>query len=318
MDLRPYIKTKKQLSDGIELIRSKHLFYQPFILSDDIEVGEGQNLRDEYQGTQGIWDLNIHAPGQSFSHGVMPKDLAYFRRCNQEYRDIYNYLADVITARTGAPLEQTSFAEIGCNTGLNLFNLALRGAKSCHGYDWNDMQPVFNWLNDLLGTKVKFTRGTYDNLLHRFRGFDVPEVDVMINTVFTNHQCDPLQFLAYLCDRARKGVFLWALVHDQHPDACVVYPPEPPHAILDTGRSFPLNFYNGVMVSEKLLRASLKNLGFADVEEIKKFVPSEKWDRFQEGFRMYYARRTHDIKSAYWPLRAGHTKWQRLANWLSA
>jgi hypothetical protein len=30
----------------------------------------------------------------------------------------------------------------------------------------------------------------------------------MMNTIFTNHQCDPLQFLAYICDRAKVGVFL--------------------------------------------------------------------------------------------------------------
>ncbi|MBV8939531.1 MAG: hypothetical protein JO089_06800, partial [Alphaproteobacteria bacterium] len=168
MDLRPYIQTPKQLAQGIALIRSKHLFYQPFILADDVEVGEGQNLHDEYQGVTQIWDYNVYAPHHDADQGKQPEDLAVFRQRNQEYRSIYTYISDQICNRN-PDIANLTVGEIGCNTGLNLFNMALRGAKRCYGYDWNDMQPVFSWLNRLLGTRVEFTQATYDNLYHRFK-----------------------------------------------------------------------------------------------------------------------------------------------------
>jgi hypothetical protein len=301
MDLRPYIKTALQLEMGMNLIRDGHLFYQPFILTDRVEVGEGQNLHDKYKDSKSVFDCNVYAPDYELGNRQQAADLSWFRSCNEEYRQLYNHIADQICAHIERPLSEVSVGEIGCNTGLNLFNLALRGAKSCHGYDWNDMQPVFSWLNGLLATKVQFTRGIYDNLYHRFKdGVEVQEVDIMVNTVFTNHQCDPLQFLCYLCDRARHGVFLWALIHTDHNDTCVLYPEHPPHAILQSDRPFPLYFNNGVLLSEKLLRLAFHCLGFEKVERLVQYAPSESWNQFTAGFRMYYAKRTSDRKSAYW------------------
>lgn len=301
MDLRPYIKNEEQLTRGVEFVRSGQLFYQPFILAGDVEVGEGQNQHDDYRGVTAITDYNAYAPRYKLGNRKPPSDPAFFRKCNQEYRDIYSYVADQICTLAGGSIEKYTIGEIGCNTGLNLFNLAQRGAKSCYGYDWNDYSAFFGWMNGLLGTNVHFKQGVYDNLYHHFKnGVDVEEVDIMINTVFTNHQCDPLQFLAYLCDRARKGVFLWALIHSGHKDAAVLYTSDIAGDILPKDRPFPLSFYNGVVLTEPLLRVSLKYLGFSELEPIDKFVPSPAWDRFQEGFRMYYARRTENVKSAYW------------------
>lgn len=299
MDLRQYINNKAKLDQGIELIKKGDLFYQPFILADDVEVGEGQNAADRYAGVSTVFDLNCYAPNFDVGARKQPSDLKYFRSCNEDYRRIYNYVADTICKQFNNDISQLSFAEIGCNTGLNLFNLAKRGAAKCKGYDWNDMSDVFRWLNSILGTNVEFQRGTYDNLYHNFNGGTVEEVDVMINTVFTNHQCDPLQFICFLCDRARKGAFLWALTEKD--DKCAIhYPAAPPHDILDTGRKFPLYFNNDVRLSEGLLLLALKRLGFGDVQIVERFVPNDKWNYFQQGFSMYYATRTSDVKSAYW------------------
>lgn len=301
MNLRSHIKTPAQLEQGLALIRSGQLFYQPFLLADDIEVGEGQNLHDRYENVETLLDLNAYAPNHDIGKRKQPANLKHFRQCNADYRKIYEYVAEQICKHCGEDIRRMSVAEIGCNTGLNLFNMAVRGAKECTGYDWNDMSPVFGWLNQLLGTKVKFHQGTYNNLNHRFNELDVPETDIMINTVFTNHQCDPLQFLSYICDRARKGVFLWALVHAGMKEACVLYPtPEEDHAIMQTGRPFPLYFYNGVAISEPLLKLAFKCLGFSEVTYIEKLPSNEQWDRFQTGFRMYYAKRTSDVRSAYY------------------
>ncbi len=301
MDLRPYIN-EKQVRKGIELIEKGDLFYQPFILTDDIEVGEGQNFVDRYAGVNSVFDLNVYAPDYVHIKGKRAPDLKHFRKCNQEYRQIYEHYTDVICQQFDNDISTLTFAEIGCNTGLNLFNLAARGAKKCAGYDWNDMSVIFGWLNDILNVDVRFRQGTYDNLKHQFN-FDVPEADVMINTVFTNHQCDILQFLCYLCDRARKGVFLSCLTRKDNSDYAIYYPPLPPAKILDTGRPFPLYFNNGVEISEKLLLLALDCLGFGEVKVIDKFVPSTAWGDFQSGFSVYYAKRTSDIRSAYYPRR---------------
>jgi hypothetical protein len=310
MDLRKYIKNdRKMLEEGIALIRSNHLFYQPFILADDVEVGEGRNFCEAYADVKTVFDLNVYAPNANVGDRRQATDLASFRQYNSEYRAIYDHLADIISKQFSGSVKDLTFAEIGTNTGLNLFNMAVRGAKKCYGYDWNDMNPVFSWLNKVLGTNVEFQQGTYNNLIHRFDGgIDVPEVDVMINTIFTNHQCDPLQFLCYICDRARKGVFLWALTNPDTDECTVIYPSAPPHEILDTERPFPLYFNNDVRISEKLLKLSLRRLGFGQCEVITPYMPGAKWANFQAGFRMYYATRTSDVKSAYWQMRGKEGK----------
>lgn len=75
------------------------------------------------------------------------------------------------------------------------------------------------------------------------------------------------------------------------------------HEILDMARPFPLYFNNAVNISEKLLKLSLRRLGFGECEVIKPYLPSVKWTNFQAGFHMYYATRTSDVKSAYWQMR---------------
>jgi|SRR6266850_1214126 len=302
MDLRPFIKDTAQLQTGIRLIQNRDLFYQPFILSDDVEVGEGMNFCNKYANVDNVFDLNAYAKGIDLGERKQPSDLSWFRKCNQEYRQIYEYLVDQIAKNSAEPIQDLDFCEIGCNTGLTLFMLAKAGARSCTGVDWNEMSPVFNWLNDVLGTRVSFRKGIYSNLRHAIDGFDVKPVDIMINTVFLNHQCDPLQFLCYICDRAKKGVFLWVLIEDsRNEDDCFVrYPATPPHKILDTKARFPLSFNNDVRLSEPLLRVALSKLGFSDVRPVERYLPSEKWMDFQSGFKMYYAKRTSNTKSAYW------------------
>jgi hypothetical protein len=317
MDLRPFIKTSEQLETGLALIRSGHLFYQPFILADDLEVGEGQNLHDEYEDALSLQDMNVYAPRYDLSDRRQPANLDWFRKCNAEYRQIYEYIADRICELSGQSLGELTVAEIGCNTGLTLFNLAIRGAKACHGYDWNDMNPVFDWLNGLLGTQVHFQRGNYNNLMHRFNELDVDEADIMVNTIFTNHQCDPLQFLCYLCDRARKGIFLWALVDAEVNEPCILYPAPPDHhEIMPNDRPFPLYFYNGVALSERLLLLAFERLGFGQVIHLPKLPLTGGWQRFQEGFRLYYAKRTSDVRSAYWTARPAKVQERpRLSDW---
>lgn len=298
MDLRPYIKNTAHLNQGIELIKANSLCYQPFILHDDLEVGEGQNQVDRYINVESVFDLNVCAKDIDFGSRKLAPDKDYFRKCNAEYREIYDFITETIYNFHNKDISDLSFAEIGCNSGLNLFNLAKMGAKHCTGYDWSNLQPTFNWLNEILGTNVEFVQGIWDNLFHNFTTKDIPEVDIMINTVFTNHQCDPLQLLAYLCDRARKGVFLWILM-DGDKESVLRYPDER-NDILENDLKFPLNLNNCVSISKNLLESSFKKLGFEEITEVYPNISNLKWSFFTSGFRMFYAKRTSDAKSAYW------------------
>jgi SAM-dependent methyltransferase len=299
MDLRPYIKNQSQVNKGIELIKSNELFYQPFIITDNLEVGEGQNFCDHYKDVKTVFDLNVYAEGIDFDDRKLAPNKEYFRECNEQYRYMYDYVATTIKSLLGDDISNTSFAEIGCNTGLNLFNLAKMGAKSCAGYDWNNLTATFNWLNDILGTNVQFRQGIWDNLYHNFTTLNVPEVDVMINTIYTNHQCDPLQFLAYICDRAKKGAFLWVLISHEDEGYNIQFSHEA-HDILVNGSLFPMCINNDVSFSKKLFIQSLKSLGFGEVTELAPDMTNNKLKHFTTSFMMFYAKRTSEVRSAYW------------------
>src|SRR3989442_15504017 len=96
------------------------------------------NQCDRYVGVESIFDLNVYAKGIDLAPRKQPADFQWFHRCNQEYRQIYDFVCEQICTNVGRDISNLSFAEIGCNTGLNLFNLASRGAKECYGFDWND------------------------------------------------------------------------------------------------------------------------------------------------------------------------------------
>jgi SAM-dependent methyltransferase len=300
MDLRELIRNDKQLKEALSLVVDGSLLYQPFIISDDLEVGEGLNLAENYANVKHVTDTNVYAADtQPFGTRVLATDKEYFRKQNQQYRDFYNFITDTVCEMNANDVSKLSVGEIGCNSGLNLFNLAVRGAKYCAGYDWTDYKKSFAWLNKVLGTKVDFFKGGWDNLYHRFDAGNIQEFDIMINTVFTNHQCDPLQFLAYICDRARKGVFLCILTSGA-PGTCLEYPNEQQANLLENSVRFPLNFNNGMAPTYELLMLCLKKLGFEDVTRLSRQLDDPNWQRFNDGFSMFYAKRTSNIKSAYW------------------
>lgn len=300
MDLRPYLSVKPALfQQGVKLVRNGEFWYQPFILADGFEVGEGQNLADRYQGCQSLFDWNVYLSKEHLGawdgKRVLAPDPVHFARSNQRYRLCYERIAD--TVAKNVELSSSSVLELGCNTGLNLFNLAVRGAKNCVGVDWTDYTKQFKWLNETLGTDVKFQRGIYDNVAHRLDR-DPGEFDVVINTVFLNHQSDPLHCLSYLADRARNGLFLWILLNDS-PNMDLRYGDVSGVHDLGSGKPFPLSFHNDVTVSRSLLSESFRRLGFGNVSYLPE--PTDPESAPPTGlapFTMLYAERTSNVKSA--------------------
>lgn len=299
MDLRPYRLSASQLEEAVRFIRDGSLRYQPFIFADTLEVGEGQNLHDRYP--DGLFVNQVYADRDLGLGKVQTSDLAHFRACNAGYRNLYEHFADAIAGHFEDRMGDLDFAEIGCNSGLHLFNLALRGARSCTGYDWNEMGPLFAWLNRILGTDVAFHRSTWNRYNHQLDGADAPEVDVMISSVFLNHQFDPLQHIAYICDRSREAVFLWVLAASPQPHPYVVaYSPS--MEMIPEGKDvagFPDFLNNGISISEPLLRIILERLGFTDIQTIEPPDVDAEWQQFCKGFRAYLAIRTSNRRSTF-------------------
>ena len=304
MDLRRYLVGRDDLlREGISLVQTGRLWYQPLILADGIEIGEGQNLADGYQGCQSIFDGNVALALEH--HGLWERnsrklatDPTYFSECNERYRLCYKRLVETIASRVD--LQSSSILEIGCNSGLTLFYLATMGAKHCCGADWTDYQDVFGWLNRVLGTNVQFHCSTYDNLVHRF-STRIKPADVVVNTVFLNHQSDPLHCLAALADLAQKGLMLWILLNDD-PHMSVRYGDVSGIHDLGAKKLFPLSFHNNVTLSKSLLLASLRRLGFGKVE----FFPQPESGpsippKAMAPFTLVYATRTSDVRSALSP-----------------
>jgi hypothetical protein len=296
MDLRQYRLTETQIERGFAFARHCRQFhYQPVVVSEELEVGEALNFVTNYGA--GLHATNVWSTRDLGLNGAQTSERERFHRANAELRGVYEFFADAIAARLGAEFAHSSCAEIGCNAGLHLFNLARRGAASCRGYDAEDFHDIFAWLNEILGTKVQFERAVWDRLHHRLTPRDADEVDVMVSSVVMNHLVDILPHLAYVCDRARRGVFLWMRIAPGDGRSFEVTYGHANHLRPD---AFPLCFDNEISISEPLLMRSLALLGFEAVEPLTPPIPADWWGDFLTQYRGYWARRTHDRRSAYW------------------
>ena len=300
MDLRPYKLTPHQVDQAVAFIKERTLQYQPFILTDKLEVGEGQNLHDRYPN--GLFVSQVYADRDLGLGKAQTANLDHFRACNAGYRALYDHFAGAIAGHFGGDVSKLSFAEIGCNTGLHLFNLARMGAARCIGYDWNEMGPFFEWLNGIIGTRVEFHRSIWNRHQHRLDGAVLPEVDVMLSSVFLNHQFDPLQHIACICDHSREAVFLWLLIDTPQQGNPYTIAYNPSLELLtegSEGHGFPEFLNNGVTISEPLLRAALTGLGFGKVIDVTPPNLEGGWQTFCKGFRSFLAIRTSPVRSTF-------------------
>lgn len=291
MDLRDRNLSPQDISQIHHFIIQRKLCYQPFIFSDDLEVGEGLKFHDgEFAGGEVYW--KGADPGAASL--VKDEELAHFRECNATLRKIYEHFLDSLTSQLG-DISRMSFAEVGCNTGYFLHGLALRGAARTVGFDFTINDEVFAWFNRVLGTNSEFHWAEWDSLNHRLQYAEMPEVDVALSVAVTCHLSDALHHIAYLCDRARKAVFFWSPV-SEHGDLSLSFgdPAKYPNSL-----NFPVCFDNEVRPSVPLLRLALEKSGFADIRELEPppdlSPPWLDWYRQQKG---YIAFRTGDRKSA--------------------
>ena len=61
MDLRKYINNESDLNKAIKFIKNGTLFYQPFIIHDNIIIGEARNFIKQYSDVNSIYDYNLYS-----------------------------------------------------------------------------------------------------------------------------------------------------------------------------------------------------------------------------------------------------------------
>lgn len=265
MDLRAQKLSPVLLDRVRQFILQRKVYYQPFVFSEDLEVGEGLAFRKrlfDHSRKPGVyWPSGPEALDELL---VRPDELAEFRSANADLREVYDYFVDFLASQLGDDLPQTEFGEFGCNTGYFLHRLSLRGAKRCIGYDQTDNTDVFAWFREAIGSRAEFARAEWDGLLHGARLVRVPQVDVFLSIAVTCHLPDPVQHLAWLCDRSRRAVFLW-VPHNYRDDLSLDFG-QPGH--FPGHLAFPLSFDNEMRPSRKLVERTLQECGFTRIIEM--------------------------------------------------
>ena len=104
MDLRKYINNESDLNKAIKFIKNGTLFYQPFIIHDNIIIGEARNFIKQYSDVRSIYDYNLYSknfPELETVNGVKRNLISenekdFFIKINNEYDFLYEFCVNEI------------------------------------------------------------------------------------------------------------------------------------------------------------------------------------------------------------------------------
>jgi SAM-dependent methyltransferase len=245
MDLRRFGLTRDQALQGARL-----LDYQPFVLADDIQTGVAYEwLYPQEAGSRYV----------AFRKAMSPTEWEHFGEANAALRRMYDeWIEEICRA---APQAATAL-DIACSSGYFLQKLALQGYRDCVGYDVLDKTEAFAFLNGVLGTGTRFVRQPYNSWTHTIPG--CRPADVVIASAILLHISDPLYFLKFLGDMAKKLLFLFTRVVEAEEYVVVYGTPN----MYDKDAPFPLGFDNNNFISTGLLEYSLRQVGFRNIIEL--------------------------------------------------
>ncbi len=290
MDLRSSNLTSDQLAEAKKHVIQTNLAYQPFIITDDLEVGKGMQM---FMADSTLPLVYWKDKDLDFK-GTIAEDKEFFRECNQIYREIYyEYQLDTLVEMLGNDISDMTFAEVGCNSGYFMHGLSLRGAKEATGYDIPNNSGLFDWFNRVLEVNSKFKMAEWSSIEHKLNNLEMEEVDVVLTMVVLCHLSDPLYHLAYLCDHAKKAILVYTTIRDED-DLSIKYGQPPRRHLLD----WPINLDLEVMPSLPLVKLALAEGGFEDIHEIECPNLPPEWKKFTYNKKIYLAFRTKDVKTA--------------------
>ncbi|MBF0518200.1 MAG: DUF1698 domain-containing protein [Nitrospirae bacterium] len=266
MDLRGYIKNQGQIERAKRLAIKGLLNYQPWIFSEDFETGVG--LEWAHGRTTGLVyypdiDRGLIDNSPELKRLIIePENYKEFHQSNAMLRRLYDGIVDEICDKIGN-ISNTTFLDVGCNTGYFPQSFALRGARQSVGCDREKgFSETFDLLNELLGTQVEFYETFYNPETRRISR--IGQHDVVVSMAVLCHLSEPLNHIKCLSELAQKGLFVWTLVNEDI-GYTVHYGHPQGHYKED---NFPLCFDNDVTCSEGLLRKSLELTGFNHIYEI--------------------------------------------------
>lgn len=256
MDLRTLGVSAGQLARARELAFRRLLSYQPFIFSDDLEVGVGL----EFAGGEGagmVYCKDSARPGgfEVPDHFIDPVRKPEFTSSNARLRVFYNHLIDAALAHLPPPGGMTA-AEVGCATGYFLLQLAERGIKQAVGYDNEDYGECIVLLNEITKLNVEFRHTGWDAQTRTLSGSE--PADLVLSIAVLCHLSEPLQHLAFLGRMARKALLVWAPTIPGEPRMMLDFVHANRYYI---NREFPYNF-DFVSISTPLLKQAMEWMGF--------------------------------------------------------
>lgn len=241
-----------------EVLFAKQLLsYQPFIISDNVQVGVG------YQ-----WRYGEDVPLVMEKEHCTEKEWLEFTEANARLRECYDNWVDATCAVVG-DLRHLSVVDTACNSGYFLYRFWEKGIRKCVGYDRGNFGLCVDFMNRITGYKFRFVHEPYNPLTHRIQGCG--KYDIVVSTVVMNHLSDPLNYISFLGSITRKALLLVTLVSEEDARS-ISYGRPNLHYKKDP---FPVCFDNTVIISRGLLCESLRLAGFRDIRFIPSGVPDE-------------------------------------------
>jgi hypothetical protein len=283
MDLRSRVRTPADIREAKALIAQGHFIYQPFRITDDLEVGGGYEFVNRRPGAGMVYWPAYEQEKERFPGSPLktidPALVTEFRAANDFLRSQYNGFIDQVCERI-PDIRAKSVADIGCFNGYMPASFSLRGARDAVGYDQDDRSGCFRFLNRLLGTRSRFIHAGYDLAGGTIPG--CPAYDVVISMSVLQHMTEPFRHLHFLRSITREALFLMTNAWDD--DEYLVRYGEP-NAIFPEFE-FPWCFDSSIYLSEKLLRKALEKAGFTRIVKLE--------NRSTIGIRHAETRGSHD------------------------
>ena len=289
MDLRSRIRTPDDLAEVKHLISQTHFTYQPFRLSDDLEVGGGYEFLRRQPGAGLVYWPSYEAekhryPGYPLKT-VDPSLKTEFTAANAGLRAIYDGFVDQIAQRLD--IRALSVADIGCFNGYMPAAFALRGAPDAVGYDQDDRSGCFRFLNRILGIRARFIHAGYDLASGTMPG--QPDYDLVISMSVLQHMAEPFRHIHFLRSLTRRALFLVTNVWSDE-DLLVRY--GEPNAVFQS-YAFPWCFDNSAYLSDRLLAKALEKAGFVRTENLEFRLPPSEQQTETRGAHDYATQGEH-------------------------
>ncbi|MBK7413926.1 MAG: methyltransferase domain-containing protein [Dechloromonas sp.] len=265
MDFRDKALDDNKIDEAKKFIIEGLISYQPFVFSDNLEVGVGFEFEQQrYAGLVHYPDIPEHlrASPELARRLLADRNRTEFHLANRRLADFYDSLVEQIIDHTAGGIDNNSFLDVGCNNGYIPISFSQRGAKRATGCDRQDFSRVFNFLNSIQGTNAEFIHAWYEPQQHRIAG--VEAFDVVTSMAMLCHVSDPLHLLAELGRLSKNALFVWTLFN--HDDSNVVRYGTPRGDY--PGDVFPYCFDNLTAISVPLFHKSMELMGFSKIIEL--------------------------------------------------